>query len=94
MLNRWLLWWLLKNKIINKEAKGTKKCEIKRKLIFKNYKECLFNGETIPRSQESFKSYHHEVYTKEVNKIALSSDDDKRLQIFDRITTYPYGTTN
>ena len=33
------------------------------------------------------------MYTEEVNKIALSSDDDKRLQTFDRITTYPYGTS-
>ena len=32
------------------------------------------------------------MYTERVNKIALSSDDDKRLQTFDRITTYPYGT--
>ena len=32
------------------------------------------------------------VYTEEVNKIALSSNDDMRLQIFDRVTTYPYGT--
>ena len=30
--------------------------------------------------------------TEEVNKIALSSNDDKRLQTFDKITTYPYGT--
>ena len=34
------------------------------------------------------------MYTEEVNKIALSSDDDKRLQTFDSVTTYPYGTTN
>ena len=32
------------------------------------------------------------MYTKEINKIALSSNDDKRLQTFDKITTYPYGT--
>ena len=32
------------------------------------------------------------MYTEEVNKIALSSNDDKRLQTFDRVTTYPYGT--
>ena len=30
--------------------------------------------------------------TEEVNKIALSSNDDKRIQTFDRITTYPYST--
>ena len=83
-----------KNMITNKKAKGPKKCIIKRRLIFKNYKYCLFNDETILRSQQIFKSYHHQVYTEEVNKIALSSDDDKRLQTFDRVTTYPYGTTN
>ena len=81
------------NKIINKRAKGTKKCVIKSKLIFKNYKDCMFNDETIVRSQQRFKSYHHIVYTEEVNKIVFSSDD-KKLQTFDRVTTYPYGTTN
>ena len=60
--------------------------------MFENYKDCLFNGEVILKSQQRFKSDHHKVYTEEVNKIALSSDDDKRLQTFDRITTYPYGT--
>ena len=56
--------------------------------MFKNYKDCLFNGEVILKSQQRFKSDHHKVYTEEVNKIALSSNDDKRLQTFDRITTY------
>ena len=60
--------------------------------MFENYKDCLFNGEVILKSQQRFKSDHHKVYTEEVNKIALSSDDDKRLQTFDRVTTYPYGT--
>ena len=41
------------------------------------------------RSQLRFKSDHHNVYTEEVNKIALNSNDNKRLQTFDRITTYP-----
>ena len=81
-----------KNKIRNKKAKGTKKCVIKQKLMFENYKDCLFNNKTIYRSQERFKSYYHNMYSEEVNKIALSSNDDKRLQTFDRITTYPYGT--
>ena len=60
--------------------------------MFENFKDCLFNNKTVYRSQERFKSYYHDVYTEEVNKIALSSNDDKRLQTFDRITTYPYGT--
>ena len=32
------------------------------------------------------------MYTEKVNKIALSSNDDKRIQTCDKITTYPYGT--
>ena len=31
------------------------------------------------------------MYTKQVNKIALSSNDDKRTQTFDKVTTFPYG---
>ena len=77
---------------IIKKLKGTKKCIKKQKLIFKNYKDCLLNGKMVYRSQERFRSYYHIMYTEEVNKIALSSNDDKRLQTFDRVTTYPYGT--
>ena len=40
-----------------------------------------------------FKSYYHYVYTEEANKIALSSNDCKRLQTSDRITTYSYGAS-
>ena len=76
----------------HKKAKGTKKCVIKQKIMSQNFKDCLFNNKNVYRSQERFKSYNHDVYTEEVNKIALSSNDDKRLQTFDRITTYPYGT--
>ena len=75
----------------HKKTKGTKKCVIKQKLIFKNYKDCLFNNKAVYRSQERIKSYHHDVYTEEVNKIALSSNDDEKLQTSNKITTYPYG---
>ena len=44
------------------------------------------------RLQLTFKGDHHNVYTEERNKIALNSNDNKRLQKFDRVTTYPYGT--
>ena len=77
----------------HKKAKETKKCIIKRKrrLIFKNYNDCNFNNKTILKSQQRFKSDHHNVYTEQINKIALSNDD-KRLQTFDKIKTNPYGT--
>ena len=75
-----------------KKAKGTQKCIIKRRIMFENYKDSLFNNNTILRSQLRFKSDLHNVYTEEVNKIVLNSNDDKRLQTHDRITTYPYET--
>ena len=51
----------------------------------------MFNNKTMLKSQLRFKSDHHDVYTEEINKIALSSSDNKRLQTFDRVRTYPYG---
>ena len=71
-----------------KKAKGTKKCIVKRELMFENYKDALFNHKT----QQRFRSYNHKVHAEEVNKIALSSNDDKRIQTFDKVTTYLYGT--
>ena len=76
----------------HKRAKGTKKCVIKRELMFENYKDSLFNNKVIMRSQLRFKSDLDNVYTEEINNIALNSNDDKRLQTFDGVTTYPYGT--
>ena len=76
-----------------KKAKGTEKCVTKRRTVLENYKDCLFNdNKFILKSQQRFKSDHHVVCTEEVNKIALSSNDDKRLQTFDKITTYPHRT--
>ena len=60
--------------------------------MFENYKDSLLNNKVIMRSQSRFKSDHHKVYTEEVIKITLSSNDDKRFQTFNRITRYPYGT--
>ena len=75
-----------------KKSKGTNKCIIKCRIKFKDYKDSVFENKTILRSQLRFKSDLHIVYTEEVNKIAISSNDDKRLQTFDKVTTYPYGT--
>ena len=62
-------------------------------LKFNDYKDWLLNHKIILKSQQIFKSEAHNVYTEEINKITLSSNDDKRLQTFDRITSYPYGTS-
>ena len=76
----------------DKKAKGTKNCVIKRELMFKNYKDYQSNNEIILRLQQRFKSDYHNVYPEQINKIAVRSNDDERLQTSDKTTTYPYGT--
>ena len=84
--------YLMEDDSEKKKAKGIKKCRIKRRLILENSKDWLLNNKTILKSQLRFKSDHDDMYTEEVNKIALNSNDDKRLETYDRVTTYPYGT--
>ena len=83
--------YLMDDSSEKKKAKGTNKYVIKQGLKFENYTDCLFNNKIVLKSQLRFKIDHHNVYTIEINKIALSSNDNKRLQTFDRVTTYPYG---
>ena len=59
--------------------------------MFQNFKDCWSNNKNLCRSQQRFKSYNH-VYTEEVNKTALSANDDKRQQTYNKIETYPCGT--
>ena len=84
--------YLMEDDSEKKKAKGTKKCVVKKRLMFKNYTDCLFNGKIILQSQQRFKRNCHNVYTEQINKIALISNDDTRLQTFDKITMYPHGT--
>ena len=75
----------------DKKAKGTKKCIIKNKIKFNDYKKCLFNDELILKSQQRFISKIHDVYTENINKIALSNNDDKRIVSSNKISSYSYG---
>ena len=45
------------------------------------------------KTQQRFKNKWHNIFTEEMNKIALSSNDDKRMQSIDSIETYAYGTS-
>ena len=63
----------------------------KKNLTFIDYKKCLLNDEIIPKSQQRIRSEGHDVHTEKVRKIALSNNDDKRLQTYNKITIYPYG---
>ena len=84
--------YLMEDDSEHKKAKGTKKCVIKRELMFENYKNCVLNDKIILKKQQGFISDHHRVYTVEINKIALSSNNDKRIETFDKVTTYPRET--
>ena len=74
-----------------KKAKGTKICVVKKMLRFDDYKNCLFTNSKVLRAQQRFRSENHSVYTENINKIALSCDDDKRIVAADGISSYPYG---
>ena len=74
----------------DKKVKGTKKYVIKRMIKFDDYKNCLLNDEVVLKSQQRFKSKGHNVNTENINKIALSSNDDKRIVSSDKITSYCY----
>ena len=72
----------------DKKAKGTKKCVIKKMIKFNDYKKCLLNNEVILKSQQGFISKKHDVYTENINKIALSNNYDKRIISSNKITSY------
>ena len=75
----------------DKEAKGTKKCVIKKMIKFNDYKKCLLNDEVMLKPQQRFISKKHDVYTENINKISLSNNDDKRIVSSNKITSYSYG---
>ena len=57
----------------------------------KNHKQFTRNNRSILKTQQRLKSERHNVCNKEVNKTALSSNDDERMQSIDSIETYAYG---
>ena len=75
----------------DKKCKGIKKCVVKKTLTFNDYKNCLFEDFTEYRSQLMFQSIRHEIFTLEVNKVALNKNDDKRIAKKDGISTLARG---
>ena len=71
----------------SKKCKGVKKSVVKKGIDFEHYFECLFTGEKQMRTMKIIRSVNHDIYSKEVNKIALSSEDDKRKVLKDRVNT-------
>ena len=74
-----------------KKCKGVKKYVVNKEITLNDYKNCLFSGRQQLRPMNVIRSHHHEVFTEQVNKIALSADDDKRIIILpNRINTFAH----
>ena len=109
--------------VVNRKVKGSRKCAIKRKVKFENYKnyleatqlenkiiiqkqkqtendkdsitknnqEFMKNNKLILKKQQRFQSERHNVFTEEIGKVDLSSNDVKRMQLTASIETYAFG---
>ena len=69
------------------KAKGVKKNVIKKSLTFEDYKKCLFSEEKVMKEMNIIRSKNHDIYSMNVNKVALSANDDKRLVCPNKIDT-------
>ena len=88
---RSLLFLFDKDGYEHKKCKGIKKCVTKNDISFLDYETCLFNNTKQLRRMNIFRSHLHDVYSEEVNKVALSANDDKRVILKDGVHTRAYG---
>ena len=77
----------------DKKCKGMTRNVTKRCIQFDDYRECLFSRKKQHRKMNFIRSHCDEIDTEEINKIALSSDDDKRVIMDDGIHTLANGHT-
>ena len=75
----------------HKRCKGIKINVTKNNIKHKDYKNCLFKNIQLRRKMNVFRSHGHDVYSEEVNKIALSANDDKRVILKDGVHTRAHG---
>ena len=75
----------------SKKCKGVKKSVVKKSITHEDYKNCFFTGKEQLRKMNVIRSHKHDVYTEGVNKVALSSNDDKRYILDEGIDTLAWG---
>ena len=83
--------FIMDDGVESKKCKGVKKQVVESSITHEDYKTCLRTGKEHLRKQNILRSYDHEVYTEEVNKIALSAQDDKRYILSDGVHTLAWG---
>jgi len=74
-----------------KKCKGIKRGVVKKRISFEDFKKCLFSERQQLRTMNIIRSHKHEIYTEKINKIALSSSDDKRIIRPDKVNTLAHG---
>ena len=74
-----------------KKRKEVKKSVVKKSISHDDYKKCLFTGKEQLRKMNVIRSHKHEIYTEEINKVALSPHDDKRHILEDGVHTLALG---
>lgn len=79
-----------KRKVI-KKAKGVKKNVINKKISFNDYKCCIATKLNLIRTQKTFRSHLHKLYTVSNKKNALDPNDDKRYIIPGTNETLAWG---
>jgi len=75
----------------HKKCKGVSSAVVKKNITFDNYKHTLFSGKNKEVEMTTFRSYEHQIYTEQIKKIALSSQDDKSYICDDQINTYTFS---
>ena len=74
-----------------KKCKGVKKLVVKKNISLADYRRCLFTGERQLRTMNVIRSREHVIQSEQINKVALSCEDDKRVILDDRISTLAIG---
>ena len=75
----------------HKRCKGVKRNVLAKSITHEDYKNCLMTKKEQLRKMNVIRFHSHDIYTEEINKVALSADDDKRIILEDGVSTLAYG---
>ena len=75
----------------NKKCKGVKKKTVEKTITLDDFEQILIRKVAQPQKMNVIRSNGHEMYTEEVNKVALSADDDERIILDDGVHTLAHG---
>lgn len=74
-----------------KTAKGVAKPVVRKHITHEDYRRAVFDRELKVSTMQQFRSFKHDIFMMEVNKIGLNPYDDKRFILEDGISTMAHG---